>query len=89
MIEVRKDDLVYPELSYKLVGVAFTVSNELGFGHLEKIYQRAFAKELALQKLNFEEQVPYSVLYKGEVIGKNYLDSSSSSENTEFTLKKS
>ena len=74
MIEVRKDDLVYPELSYKLVGVAFTVSNELGFGHLEKIYQRAFAKELALQKLNFEEQVPYSVLYKGEVIGKNYLD---------------
>ena len=74
MLEIRKDDLVYPELSYKLVGLAYTVSNELGFGHLEKIYQRAFAKELALEKLNFKEQVPYSVTYKGEVIGKNYLD---------------
>ncbi len=67
-------DLIYPELSYKLVGLAFTVFNELDFGHLEKIYQRAYAKELALEKLKFKEQVPYNVIYKGEIIGKGYLD---------------
>lgn len=67
-------DLIYPELSYKLVGLAFTVFNELDFGHLEKKYQRAYAKELALEKLKFKEQVPYNVIYKGEIIGKGYLD---------------
>jgi len=74
MSELVKKDLVYPELSYKLVGIAFTVCNELGFGHLEKVYQRAFAKELSLEKLSFREQVVYPVHYKGEVIGKGYLD---------------
>jgi GxxExxY protein len=74
MIEIKNPELVYPELSYKLIGLAYTVSNELGFGHLEKIYQRAYAKELSLEKLKFTEQVPYSVFYKGEAIGKSYLD---------------
>jgi GxxExxY protein len=69
-----REDIAHPELSYKIVGVAFTVSNELGYGHLEKVYQRAFAKELKLQGINFKEQAPYSVSYKGEVVGKNYLD---------------
>jgi len=74
MKEILKEDLVYPELSYKLVGIAFTVSNELGFGHLEKIYQKDFAQELKLAKIKFKEQVPYSVEYKGEIIGRSYLD---------------
>jgi len=74
MSELLKKDIVYPELSYKLVGLAFTVWNELGFGHLEKVYQRAFAKELGLENLRFKEQVVYPVHYKGEIIGKGYLD---------------
>lgn len=43
---IQKQDLIYPELSYKLVGLAYNVFNELGHGHLEKIYQKAYAKEL-------------------------------------------
>ena len=74
MQELIRKDLAHPELSYKIMGIAFTVSNQLGYGHLEKIYQRAFAKELELQRLKFKEQVPYSVSYKGEIIGKSYLD---------------
>lgn len=66
--------LIHSDLSYKIIGTAFTVYNELGFGHMEKIYQRAFAKELELQKLDFKEQVPYKVIYKGENIGNSYLD---------------
>ncbi|MBI4946838.1 MAG: hypothetical protein HY840_10625 [Bacteroidetes bacterium] len=38
---VRKSDLLYPELSYAIVGCAYDVYNELGFGHHEKYYQRA------------------------------------------------
>jgi hypothetical protein len=34
--EVLKKDLLFPELSYDLIGCAYDVFNELGFGHHEK-----------------------------------------------------
>lgn len=71
---IQKQDLIYPELSYKLVGLAYNVHNELGHGHLEKIYQKAYAKELKEANIEFKEQAPYQVIYKEEVIGNNYLD---------------
>ncbi len=71
---IQKQDLIYPELSYKLVGLAYNVHNELGHGHLEKIYQKAYAKELKEANIEFKEQAPYKVVYKEEVIGNNYLD---------------
>ena len=67
--KLKRDDLVYPELSYQLVGLAFNVFNELGFGHLEKVYQRAYVKELKDAKLKFAKEIPYKVEYKGEVVG--------------------
>ena len=39
---IRKD-LVYPELSYEIIGCAYDVWNELGPGHSEKIYQKSMA----------------------------------------------
>jgi GxxExxY protein len=71
---IQKQDLIYPELSYQLVGLAYNVFNELGHGHLEKIYQKAYAKELKEVGIVFKEQAPYQVIYKEEVIGNNYLD---------------
>lgn len=71
---IQRQDLIYPELSYKLVGLAYNVFNELGHGHLEKIYQKAYAKELKEAEIIFKEQAPYQVIYKEEVIGNNYLD---------------
>jgi GxxExxY protein len=73
-IAVHKENLIYPELSYKIIGLAFNIYNELGFGHLEKTYQKALAKELRDNSIRFSEQVKYSVEYKGEIIGNNYLD---------------
>jgi len=72
--EFYRNDLLHPELSYQLIGIAFSVHNELGPGHLEKIYQRAFAKELTSKSLKFREQVSYDVMYKGESVGKSFLD---------------
>jgi GxxExxY protein len=71
---IQKQDLIYPKLSYQLVGLAYNVFNELGHGHLEKIYQKAYAKELKEAGIVFKEQAPYQVIYKEEVIGNNYLD---------------
>jgi len=71
---LRRADLVFPELSYQIVGALYDVYNELGPGHLEKIYQRAVAEALGQRKLKFEEQVPFGVQFHGKEIGKCYFD---------------
>ncbi len=57
-----------------VVGAAYEVSNVLGAGFLEKIYERALIRELVLQGLRVQSQVPYSVLYKGQRVGEYVAD---------------
>src|ERR1700694_3094860 len=57
-----------------VVGAAYEVSNTLGAGFLEKVYQRALAKELALRGIPARPQVCYQVSYKGYVIGEYLAD---------------
>jgi GxxExxY protein len=71
---ITREDLVYPELSYRIVGVLFAVSNELGGDYLEKYYQKAVALELKKQHLQFKEQVKQTLKYKDVLIGNYYAD---------------
>ncbi len=71
---VRRKDLVYPELSYEIVGCAFEVFDELGPGHSEKSYQRALAIALRAKNLQFKEQVYYKLKFRDEIVGRSYLD---------------
>ena len=50
---IQRDDLLYPELSYKLVGILFGVHNTLGYGYLEKYYQKAIAALLNHSNVKF------------------------------------
>lgn len=68
------DDLIYPELSYKIIGCAFEVHNKIGIGYPEKYYQKSLSVEFKLQEIKFAEQVFYPFKYKEHLIGKNYLD---------------
>ena len=72
--QLLRDDLVYPELSYKLVGCAFEVFDELGPGHSEKTYQKAYAVMLRKSELKFKEQVYYPVKFKNEIVSRGFLD---------------
>ncbi len=72
--ELKRKDLIYPELSYQIVGVLFEIFKQLGSGYLEKYYQRAIALELKRCGLKFEEQVLSPVYYKEEKLGDCYLD---------------
>lgn len=65
---------MHPELSYEIVGALYDVYNELGAGHLEKVYQQAVARALRNRGINFQEQFGLKVLYQGEVVGKFFLD---------------
>jgi GxxExxY protein len=52
-----------------VIGAAYEVSNVLGAGFLEKIYERALIEELRLRGLRVTAQAPFPVAYKGKHIG--------------------
>lgn len=62
------------ELTAKIIGCCFTVSNTLGCGFLEKVYENALAIELKAASLEIEQQKSLPVCYKGIVIGEYIAD---------------
>ena len=68
------DKVIYPELSYKIIGVLFNVWNSVGYGHKESFYQKAIRKTLKDESIPFEEQVKVKVKYRDEEIGIYQLD---------------
>ena len=67
-------ELVYPELSYKIVGILYNVYNHLGGGYQEKVYQKAINNELKINKIPFLQQVRTNINYNSRSIGEYYLD---------------
>lgn len=61
-------------LTERIIGCAYQVSNTLGHGFLEKIYENALAIELRNSGLLAIQQSPISVLYGGVVIGDFFAD---------------
>ena len=57
-----------------MIGCAFEVSNTLGCGFLEKLYENSLAVELRRAGLRIEQQRPIQVRYKGELVGDYVLD---------------
>jgi len=71
---VNRNDLLFPELSYEIVGAAFDIHNELGPGHPEAVYQKAYSIALKKRNIGFQEQVHFPVMYQGEVVGRGFVD---------------
>jgi GxxExxY protein len=67
-------ELIYPELSYQIVGILYKVYNQMGGGYQEKYYQQAVKRELFMQKIPYLEQVRTEINYNGKSIGRYYLD---------------
>jgi len=67
-------DLIYPELSYKVVGLLFKIYNELGYGCQEKHYHRAFKLELEQNNLEYRQEVLTPLTYHERSIGRYFLD---------------
>ena len=51
------------------MGAAFDVSNTLGCGFLEKVYENALVVALKKAGLKISQQVPVRVIYEGETVG--------------------
>jgi GxxExxY protein len=61
-------------LTENVIGAILEVSNSLGGGFLEKVYERALLRELALRGLQAKAQASFSVIYKGPCVGEYYAD---------------
>ena len=59
----------HSELTDAIIGVFYDVYNELGFGFLESIYQRAMCMALVEKGLRVESEVATSVFFRGEKVG--------------------
>lgn len=62
------------EITEKIIGSAYEVSNTLGCGFLEKVYENSMAKELKCKNLKVDQQKKISVFYKNENVGEYYAD---------------
>lgn len=71
---IRRNDLLYPELSFKIAGILFDVFKEVGYGHLEKYYQKFVSISLKKAGLRFKEQVFVPMIFGGEKVGRFFLD---------------
>jgi len=74
VVELIKTDVLYNELSYQIIGSAFSVFNDLGYGHLEKTYQKALEQEFVKRGINFKREFYIPVKYINKIVAQNYFD---------------
>ena len=57
----NENKILHKELSYKLQGLFFDIRNDLGSGHKESIYQKAFEHTLIENKIAFKKEPPIKI----------------------------
>ena len=69
--ERDKGDRVLPhsELTERILGCAFAVSNEIGAGFLESVYENALKIALWEFGLVVRQQAPIDVYFRGQPVG--------------------
>jgi len=64
----------YEEITHKIIGAAYQVYNQLGFGFLESVYHKAMVIELSKHDLKVESEKQLKVFYEDQVVGDFYID---------------
>jgi GxxExxY protein len=57
------------ELTDRVIGAAFTVSNAMGCGFLEKVYENALAIELTSRGMDVKGQRGIEIRYRDQLVG--------------------
>jgi GxxExxY protein len=61
--------LAQSEITQEIIGAAFAVHDELGYGFLERVYQKALQVELQWRGLKAVTEAKVQVKYPGVVVG--------------------
>ena len=70
---MSENELLFKNETYKIIGAAFEVYNELGNGFLEAVYQEALEIEFDLQKIPFVPQSELRIRYKNRELKHKYI----------------
>jgi GxxExxY protein len=62
-------ELQNQDITQAIIGAAFEVYNVLGYGFLEKVYQRAMQVELKARGFSAETEAEIRVIYKNVEVG--------------------
>ncbi len=68
------NELMFEDLTYKIIGVCYVVQNQLGGGLLEKTYQKALVIGLKSAGFIVDEEVKVPILFNNEKIATGYAD---------------
>jgi len=71
---MNADNAYLDVLTKTVLSAVFEVSNTLGAGFLEKVYQRALLRELSLRDIRASAESSLTVLYKGYSVGEYFVD---------------
>ncbi len=72
--QVHPVHLLHRETTEKIIGAAFELHQQLGYGFLEQVYQRALQVELLRRGASAELERRIQVLYKRVVVGDDDVD---------------
>ena len=64
----------FEDITKKIIASCFEVSNELGVGFLESVYEKALMILLTEKSIKARNQVPMKVTYHGQSIGEFFAD---------------
>lgn len=70
---IDTDEYPFQDECYKIFGACMEVSNELGSGFLEAVYQEALCYEFSDQDIQFESQKIMDIVYKKRLLKKKYI----------------
>ena len=65
---------LHQQLTKQLIGAYYDVYNELGFGYLESVYQRALEIALRDRRIEYVSQASIAVWYRGQQVGRFWAD---------------
>ena len=66
IVRLAESELLYPELTRKIIGAAMEVHTNLGSGFLESVYEESLAIEFDLRNILYERQKDIDIFYKGK-----------------------
>ena len=62
------------DVTHKVIGCAYQVYNNLGFGFLESVYRKAMVIEIEASRLRVQQERPLKVLYRDQIVGDFFAD---------------
>ena len=66
--------MLYKELTGEIIEAFYEVYNKLGYGFLEKVYEKALQEELRIRNIATSTQLPITVYYNQKIVGEYFAD---------------